>query len=213
MLPFSAQEFLGVFERYNRAVWPFQVLLLGLALGLIPVARSQRPGAARVVSLGLAALWAWMGVVYHFAFFRAINPAALGFAGLCLVEAGVLAVRGVDGAPISDADIRRLWRTCGAILLAFALVIYPLLSIALGHRYPAAPTFGLPCPTTIYTFGLLLLRERTVPGPIIAIPLVWAAIGATAAALLGMKEDMGLGAGALVMVALLLRQRGLRPAH
>lgn len=31
------------------------------------------------------------------------------------------------------------------------------LSMRLGDGYPLSPTFGLPCPTTIFTFGIFLL--------------------------------------------------------
>ena len=38
-LPFTVEQFLRIFEKYNRAVWPMQVLLVilaGIALLLVP---------------------------------------------------------------------------------------------------------------------------------------------------------------------------------
>ena len=53
--------------------------------------------------------------------------------------------------------------------------------------------FGVaPCPTTICTFGLLLLAAGPVPLWLIAIPVIWAGIGSTAAILLAVREDLGL---------------------
>src|SRR5665647_2806931 len=68
----------------------------------------------------------------------------------------------------------------------------------LGHHYPAAPTFGLPCPTTIFTFGVLLMAARPLPWLVLVAPMVWAAIGAAAAFSLGVTQDIGL----LVMMVL-----------
>jgi hypothetical protein len=50
----------------------------------------------------------------------------------------------------------------------------------------------VPCPTTIFTFGLLLWTERAVPKYLLVIPLLWTVIGSSAAWLLGFWEDLGL---------------------
>lgn len=36
----------------------------------------------------------------------------------------------------------------GSLLMLYAMMIYPALGYFLGHVYPKAPTFGVPCPTT-----------------------------------------------------------------
>jgi Family of unknown function (DUF6064) len=53
------------------------------------------------------------------------------------------------------------------------------------------PTFGLPCPTTIFTAGLLLLappHSRSVA----IVPIVWSLIGGSAAFVLGVTADYAL---------------------
>ena len=80
---------------------------------------------------------------------------------------------------------------------------YPALGDALGHRYPAAPTFGLPCPTTIFTIGLLLWAAHRMPRAVLVIPIVWAVFGFQAAVFLGVREDLGLlvaGASAAMLL-------------
>lgn len=55
------------------------------------------------------------------------------------------------------------------------------------------PVFGVtPCPTTIFTFGLLLWTASRVPLYIIVIPFIWSLIGVSAAINLGIIEDYGL---------------------
>src|SRR5690606_7702918 len=103
-------------------------------------------------------------------------------------------------------------------LVAYALLGYPLLGAALGHRFPAAPTFGLPCPTTLFTVGLLAFLARPYPAYVLAVPLLWSAVGTSAAFGLGMYEDLGLIAAGLLAVRLsfgagrVRRPRGLTAA-
>ena len=208
-LPFTTDQFLGVFHRYNEAVWPAQVALVLLAVAALALAARGEGSVARgrAVAGVLALLWTWMGVAYHLAFFRAINPAAVVFGVAFVAQGAALLWYGVRRGRLAFRVPRGLRSAAGWLLVAYALVGYPLLGIALGHRYPAAPTFGLPCPTTIFTLGLLLWTERPPPWGVLAIPLAWAAIGTSAAVQLGMREDFGLAVAAVVVVAVTLRER------
>ena len=92
----------------------------------------------------------------------------------------------------------------GIILVVFALVVYPLLGYASGHRYPFSPTFGLPCPTTIFTFGMLLMANKKFPVAILIIPFLWSIIGFTAAYHFWILEDTGLLAAGIIALPLIL---------
>lgn len=70
--------------------------------------------------------------------------------------------------------------------------------------------FGVaPCPTTIFTLGVLMLARQSASMWLAAIPIAWALIGSTAAVLLGVREDLGLLAS---VVALLTCRRIGRPS-
>jgi len=191
-LPFDVADFFAVFARYNEAVWPAQIVLSALALGAVGLALRSRLWSDRAVGGVLGLLWVWMGVAYHWTFFRAINPAATVFAGLFVLEGIVLLAWGAVLHELRFRTSLTVRDLVGALLLVFALAVYPLLGHAAGHRYPAIPTFGLPCPTTIFTLGLLLWAEPPVPRLLLLIPLAWSAIGASAAVQLGVWEDLGL---------------------
>ena len=207
-LPFTTEQFLDVFARYNEAVWPAQWLLLALALAAVALAFRESPSAGRWVAAILAALWLWMAAAYHLAFFRAINPAAVAFAALFVVQALLLAWAGVWRGRIASGQRSRPALVAGLSLVAYALVLYPAFGLALGHRWPAMPTFGLPCPTTIFTLGVLLLAAPAAPRVLLVIPLLWAAIGTSAAMQLGMREDFGLvAAGVVTVLVTMLRHR------
>ncbi len=141
-------------------------------------------------------------------FFRQINPAALVF-GIVFIVQGVLfmiaMIRGKlrFGAPLS-------WRgLIGAAFVVYAIAIYTILGIVAGHGFPNGPLCGVaPCPTTIFTFGILLMASDAIPIYAFIIPLVWSLIGFSAALNLGVPQDYGLlVAGILGTVLLLLSRR------
>ena len=192
MLPFSSAEFLHVFERYNNAVWPAQVLIYLAGLIATAVAVQPRRIGRKLISFILAALWLWMGVVYHWIFFSAINKAALLFGALFVVQSLIFFLAGLSNSSLTFEFRSRAPRVFGAVLVTYALVGYPIIGITFGHAYPAAPTFGVPCPTTIFTFGLLLAAGIRVRFYVLIIPILWSVIGLSATIYLGMYEDLGL---------------------
>jgi len=196
-LPFTPEQFFAVFARYNQGVWPMQVVLYAIAVIIVALLYSGRPWAGKQVAKLLVALWAWMAIVYHFQYFTAINPAAWAFGAVFLLGAFAFAWFG----PVKERLVFRppggARGVAGGAMIAFALVLYPAMGYLLGHRYPAAPTFGLPCPTTIFTLGLLLFA-RAAPWPVYAVPLAWAVVGSFAAFQLGVYEDLALLASGVV---------------
>jgi hypothetical protein len=203
-LPFDTHQFFSVFVRYNTAVWPAQVALTLAALCAVALALWPRRGSDRTIAVILGVLWLWMGVVYHLVFFRSINPAAVVFGVLFILEGVLLIVFGGWLGRLRFAWTPTISGLLGAALISYALLVYPTLTLVLGHQYPAAPTFGLPCPTTIVTLGLLALTSSRPPLSVLAIPLLWSAVGVSAAVQLGIWEDLGLvAAGGLTFLSLL----------
>lgn len=204
-LPFSTAEFFSVFERYNTAVWPAQTALLALALACVAIV-AFRPERGRTIGAMLALLWAWTAIAYHFAFFAAINTVAWGFGGLGLVAAALFAWHALRGS-LTFGRATGASGAIGAALVGYALIVYPVLGEVLGEHYPAAPTFGLPCPTTIFTLGMLLFARRPVPRAVFVVPLAWAVVGGAAAFQLGVRQDLGLPVAAVAVVAVLIGRR------
>ena len=207
-LPFTSEQFLEVFRSYNEAVWPMQWLLLFMAMGAVIAAAIGAPRFRRIPTLALAFLWTWMAVVYHWVFFQKINPAAALFGILFLIQALIFlwsarSRPGIEPANNVGATL------AGAVLMLYALVIYPALGFVSGHQYPAAPTFGLPCPTTIFTFGLILFARQRWSPAVLVIPTIWSVIATSAAFRLGMIEDLALPVAAVTAIAFWPRRRGV----
>ena len=205
-IPFSREQFMGAFSAYNDAVWPAQYVLLAAAVACVLLARAGTLRASRAAWAILALLWAWMAIAYHWAHFAAINPAAYAFAALFLAAAGLFARAAILGTPRFGLDSHTApW---GLLLVAIGLVGYPVASHLLGHHYPDAPTFGVPCPTTIFTLGMLLLCVSPVPRAVLAIPLLWVAVGTVAAFAFSMYEDFVLVFAGLLALGLQVKDPG-----
>lgn len=198
MIPFTVEQFLRVFERYNVAVWPAQLFLYAIAILAICLALQRKADFSRSISLILSMFWIWMGLFYHYWFFSTLSSAALLFAVFFVVQGVLFFIAGAWKQQLTFRFRLNPAGVLGGAFILYALVIYPELGYWLGHRYPAAPTFGLPCPTTIFTFGILLLTDRRVPIYLLAIPLAWSLMGFWAAGSLGMIEDYGLLAAGLL---------------
>jgi len=87
----------------------------------------------------------------------------------------------------------------GKLLVFYSLIGYPALAYALGHRYPPAPIFGLPCPTTIFAVGMLLWAAPPLPRVVLVVPVLWALLGVQAV-VLGVRQDAGLLAPSVIAV-------------
>jgi hypothetical protein len=207
-LPFTSDQFFGVFAEYNRSFW-FVALALWFAsaAALAGAWRNPRRCSGALMYL-LATSWIWNAVAYHGVLFTKINPAAWLFAALFTIE-GVLLFRAAARIRIEPLSLTGPISGLGIALACYALA-YPVLSFGIGHRYPEIPTFGVPCPTAILTIGVLLAVRGGPPLSLAVIPAVWAFIGGSAAVLFGVWTDyILLAAGVSLAGCLVICHTGL----
>ena len=212
-MPFNVDEFFGVFARYNEAIWPAQVLVYLAAL--VAIAQLCRPHRwqAKIVTWTLAPMWAINGVCYHWLFFTDVNPAAWLFGAAFVVQAVALAA-----STYQFPDLRFRVETDAAsvvalFLVAFATIAYPIWGWLAGHVYPASAAFGVaPCPTTIFTIGMLLLGTWSAVRWLLIIPILWTGVGGSAALMLNVPQDYGLIAALLLALAV-VAQRWRNPSR
>lgn len=191
-LPFSVEQFMELFKSYNQSVFPLQFFFYILAFTIVFLSVKRIKGADRIINVILSFFWLWMGIVYHLLFFSTINTAAYVFGGLFIVQGLLFLYFGVIKQKLAYRLTNNAFGVAGAAIVIFALFIYPLLGYLLGHVYPYLPTFGVPCPTTIFTFGVLLWSYDRVPKLILLIPFLWSLLGFSAATMLGIQEDIAL---------------------
>jgi hypothetical protein len=203
-LPFSLADFLNVFRNYNQSVYPLQIIFYFAAFACIYLLFTKNKNITKIISIFLSFLWLWMGIVYHIIFFSEINKAAYFFGAFFIMQGIMFAGCGLIRKKLSFEYTKSVANNAGIILVAYALIIYPVLGTFLGHSYPYSPTFGLPCPTTIFTFGVLLFANKKMPPHLLVVPLLWSVIGFTAALNLTIYEDIGLLVAGLTTFILLL---------
>lgn len=215
-LPFSQAQFLDVFVKYNEAIRPFQVIVYAAGILCAIAVTSRRFGGragvtGRIVFAFLGGLWVWMGAVYHIGFFSRVNPAAILFGGLFIVQGLYLFVAafGTERPVFNFAGTAANYFGFG--LLVYALAVYPAIGAFAGHGYPASPLFGVaPCPTTIFTIGVFMLSGKRIAFMLFVIPFLWSLVGGSAAVLLGILEDVGLPvAGIAGLLSLLLWKKSI----
>src|SRR3954464_4624835 len=203
-LPFTPDQFFDVLAAYNEQLWPAVLMLWLVTAYAVATPTGTEPVRPWFIPGLLAFHWAWCGLAYHAAFFSRINPAAWVFAGLFVLEAGLLVWYGVVHRRF------QLWRgpflrqALSVGLIAYAL-LYPAIARAEGHAFPRLPIFGVPCPTTILTIGFLLAADRSVPRLVAVVPVLWAFIGGSAAFLFGVRADLMLLAAGVVLAVDLIR--------
>jgi hypothetical protein len=210
-MPFTPTQFISLLERYNAAVWPLQLVTMAAALAAV-VLLFARPGR-RSTDLAILAVLAGFclitGVGYFaWGFARHLSPAGYLFAAIFLGQAALLAAAAFrPGALTFSAPAG--WRgVAGAVVVAYALVGYPVVGLLVGRPIGQSPWLGVvPCPTTIFMIGLLLRSSARSPARSLVLPIVWSFIGTTAALRFGIVEDFGMTAAAVIGVASLLLAR------
>ena len=97
-MSFTVEQFLSIFERYNEALWPMQIVAYAVGIALVGLAFTKWKRASAVIFGVLAAMWAGMAVGYMWMYFADINPAAKLFGAIFLVQAVLLVIAAVRSA-------------------------------------------------------------------------------------------------------------------
>ncbi len=187
----STEQILAAFEAYNLDIWPMQAVayLLGIVAFFFAVKRTQ--GSGRITSAILSFLWMWTGIVFCVFYFGPVFAPGYGY-GVVMVIQGALFFAGALRPRLSFHLGLNVYSFLGILFIAYAMIGYPVVGHYVGHDYPRTLPFGLvPCPTTVFTFGLFMLSERRMPRYFLVIPILFT-IGAVVPVSRGVLEDIGL---------------------
>lgn len=184
-LMFSPATYWRLVERYNHDVWPLQLLTIAAGVMLSWWAAARGPRAGKVVAAVLAPLWIWVGWAFHWQRYASINwgaeyvSAAFALQGLMLMVAAFTRPRARPVGPFQ--------RGGGLLLVALALLAYPLAALAQGRPWSHSEVFGImPGPTAMGTLGLLALSGACHSRWLAVIPAL--ALGAELATRVAMQS-------------------------
>jgi hypothetical protein len=179
-LLFSPDTYYRLFDLYNAAIWPGQILAIvgGVATLILLRRRGTLPG--RLLAAILALAWLFVAWAYLYVRYTTINWAAPYFAIGFAVQAVLLILSGaVFGRMSFRSTSSRGWLV-GFGMCVFAVFVQPVIGPLLGRGWTQMEIFGLsPDPTVACTLGAVLAADRP-RWELLVLPLLWCAItGAT----------------------------------
>ncbi|HEX6958601.1 MAG TPA: DUF6064 family protein [Ferrovibrio sp.] len=214
-LLFSPQTYYRLFELYNAAIWPAQIVALAGGVALLVLLRIPAAWSGRTTAAILAASWLWTAFSYLRRHYDSINWAAEYFLIAFVAEAALLLALAVTRTQTRPAA-ERGWRfRIGFGIAAFAILLQPWIGPLLpGHDWRQAEFFGLtPDSTAAATLGVLLASQQ-MRWTLLILPLVWCLLGGATLWVMHMPHAFMLpliGATVLIAAAFPALRKGKHP--
>jgi hypothetical protein len=198
-------QFFGMFAQANTAVWPVHVVWYAAAIAAMLLAVRPVRGSSRAIAGFMAAYFVWLAIVFFGIYYTPLNDHSPAYAVMFALGGALFLFAGVIRR---DLELQPKWDALGIIGGVFMLyaLAYPVIDALTGHVFPAAPVFGVaPCPSAIFTVGLLLWTRPGMPIYVLVVPLIWLMAQAPADALaMGVVADVARVPFGAVAAALLV---------
>ena len=181
LLLFSPRVYYRLFELHNQALWPAQIIALGLGVALLFLVLRPSPARSRIVAAIMGLLWVWVGWIFVWQRYTTINWIAAYAVPLFMLQGALLLAA---AAARNGLDFEKEWaflRGFALALLILTLFFYPLLAPLWDRSWQAAEVFGIaPDPTALATLAIVALSRSRTSWPLMIVPTLWCAItGAT----------------------------------
>jgi hypothetical protein len=191
MFSFSLEEFLLVLESYNLFIWPLQIIAYVFIVLVLFFSVTPTKYSAKIVSAVLSFFWLFTGIVFCLIYWAPTHIFGYVFGILCTVQ-GLLFLYNIIKSDITIDPQDKSSKLIGILFVLYAMIGYQVFGYYLSHIYPKFFAVGLvPCPTTIFTLGIFLIINKSIPIKYFVIPLM-ISLGGFLAAYNGIYEDIGL---------------------
>jgi hypothetical protein len=148
--------------------------------------------------------WLFIGIVFCFLFWAPTHIFGYIFGISCTLQ-GLLFLYGIKTSDITVGYHFNIYTFTGILFILYAAIGYQLLGYFIGHIYPKFFAVGLvPCPTTIFTFGIFLVLNQKIPIKYVVIPFI-VSLGGFLAAYNGIFKDIGLVIVGILGTVLIMR--------
>lgn len=188
-MPFTTEQFFSVFEKYNSTVFPSQWIIILLGIFALFLIHSNHSSKNKLIGSFLGLLWIWTGIVYHIIFFTAINKLAFIFGGFFILQGLLILITTFLKDKLSFRFSSQTKNYFGYFFILFGLIIYPFISYFAQGSFTGTISLGLPCPSTIFTFGFFMMADNKFSKYLLIIPSLWAIVGVGAALQFGVYQD------------------------
>jgi hypothetical protein len=203
----NLEKMLSVFEAYNNATWPVQVIACLLGITAVILTIKTLKNSSRIISAILSFIWLWTGIVFCIVYWAPGYTPSYAYSVLYIIQ-GIIFITCIFRPKLSFRFKSDIYSFIGILFIVYSIVGYFLVGYFMGHIFPRSLSFILaPCPTVVFTFGMLLLTDKKVPKYVLLIPLLWSICGVIPVSL-GILEDIGLIiTGATGTLLILVRDR------
>ena len=209
---FTPDTYFRLFEFYHRDWWPMQLACMTMAVVILLCLWLKPARGGRVITILLAASWAWVGWAFLHLRFAPIHWAAVWYAVAFFLQALLFFVYGVLRLGVEFEIVNSARAGIGIFLLLGALLVMPATAHLTGREWIQAELFAMtPDATVLATLGLLLLAKGRTAVWLAIIPLAWCFVTGATLWVLEAPEAMILPVGAMLTIALLFmpaRRRG-----
>ena len=206
MFSFTLEDFFAVLKHYNLSIWPIQIFayILGIVALFFYIKKTKY--SEKIIMGILSFFWFWNGIIFCPIYWGPSYEYAYAFGALCIIQGLLFMWLSVKSD--LDAGVRtNLQFVTGVFFIIYALAGYNILGLILNRVYPVFFPFGLiPCPTTIFTFGMFLVMKKKFPNYILIIPSIVAVVGILAV-YKGIFEDIVLILSGITGTILLLQRQ------
>ncbi|CCQ73431.1 DUF6064 family protein [Magnetospira sp. QH-2] len=205
MVPYTVEVLVSLFGRYNETLWPAGVVAPIIAVLLTGLLYKGGLRGLRMMLVGLAVGWAVTGGAFHWLWMSELSWGGVWIGALFLVQSAILLWVAVTLSARSTAPVHTWQSVAGWIVILLGALGYSLAAAWGPFGWAAMPIVGVaPLPTTLLTFGVLVLhspRLGVIPG---VLPSLWAVFTAMEAWSLPLYPDLLLPAGALLWGGVIL---------
>jgi len=208
-IPFTTEQFFEIIEKYNHAVFPAQLILILSGILSLILIHQKKDSKNKIIGGFLGILWIWTGIAYHFAFFTEINKAAYVFGGFFVLQGLLFLLETFPRKKLEFEFNGKFIDYLAYVFIIFGIIIYPIILYYLENSLGRTITLGLPCPSTILTFGFLMLTSSKLSKYLLIIPAFWTIVGTGAAINFGVYPDYLMPVSALIaLIYLFVRKKG-----
>ena len=178
LLIFSPEAYAGLFESYNKALWPYQVPLVMASLVLLVGLRLKPAAFGKITLVSLALAWLFVGLWFIEGYYSQLNPMAESFIYFFVIQAVFLFWASINTNPQVFSDFDKFDKKpiyhLGWVVLIYAYFLHPLLLFQTGRQFNGLEfLFVAPDATAIATLGFLLVIRPKAYALLMVMPLLW----------------------------------------